>query len=78
MTIGRLLSLTQSLQTQLDNLTNQVERLRSDCTSAGPGVPTGVCNNIPTLSYTVTVDYGVVRNVHQRFCLIRLCVTITV
>ena len=63
-TVGRLLSLTQSLQIQLNNLTNQVEQLRSDCTFS-PGVPAAICSNIPTLSYRVNVDYSVVRSVHQ-------------
>ena len=62
-TVGRLLSLTQSLQMQLDNLTNQVDQLQRDCT----GVPAAVCNNIPTLSYTVNVNYGVV-SVHAYIC----------
>ena len=60
-TVGRLLSLTRSLQMQLNNLTDQVEQLRSDCT----GVPAEVCGSIPSVSYTVNVDYGVVRSVHD-------------
>ena len=76
-TVGRLLSLTQSLQMQLDNLTNQVDQLRRDCTSS-PGVPAEVCSNIPTLSYTVNVNYDVVRSVHVYICYNIICLFVCV
>ena len=75
MTVGRLLSLTQQLQMELNNLTNQVTQLQGECSRAVPPVPPSVCDSIPTLSYTVTVNYSVVRSV----CVcVRACVCVGV
>ena len=56
-TVGRLVTLTQRLRTELDNLTDQVEQLRSGCNAAS----LAVCNRIPMIRYTVNVNYDVVR-----------------
>ena len=56
-TVGRLLASTQRLQMELGNLTDQVEQLRSDCNAAS----LTVCGRIPVITYTVNVNYNVVR-----------------
>ena len=59
MTVGRLLTLTQRLEMELNNLTNQLTQLQDGCRDAA--VSASVCDSIPTLSYTVNVNYSVVR-----------------
>ena len=56
-TVGRLLASTQRLQMELGNLTDQVEQLRSGCNAAS----LTVCGSIPVITYTVNVNYNVVR-----------------
>lgn len=57
----RLLGLSEKLEMELNNLTNQITKLWTDCAIAR--LPEEVCDGIPTVSYTVTVNYSVVRSV---------------
>ena len=48
------------LQTELDDLANNIQTLKGDCHEAGLG---SGCDQIPNEQYTVNVDYTVVSNV---------------
>jgi len=59
-TVAKLLNLTKVLQTELDDLANNIQTLKGDCHEAGLG---SGCDQIPNEQYTVNVDYTVVSNV---------------
>ena len=68
MTVVMLVTLTQMLQMELNDITNQTATLRTSClASTTPGV-NAVCGLIPTTSYTVSVDYSAVRVVCVHTC----------
>ena len=88
MTVGRLVLLTQMLQTELNNITTQTTALSTTC-STTPGVPPTACSAIPTTSYTVFIDYSAVSVVcvcvHACACVcvcvcacVRVCVCVCV
>ncbi|XP_065919096.1 prominin-1-like isoform X2 [Dysidea avara] len=59
-TVAKLLNLTKALQTELDDLANNIQTLKTNCHKAGLG---SACNKIPNEQYTVKVDYTVVDDV---------------
>ena len=56
-TVVQLEMLTETLQMELDNITNQTTELMTMC-SETTGVLSTVCNMIPNISYAVVVDYS--------------------
>ena len=71
MTVIQLVTLTQRLQIELNDITTQTTILKTTC-SATPGVLPTVCNMIPTTSHTVIVDYSTV-SVYVIVCVILVC-----
>ena len=58
-TVVELVTLTDILQMELDDITNQTTELMTMC-SETPGVLSTVCDMIPNISYAVVVDYSTV------------------
>ena len=56
-TVVQLEMLTEILQLELDNITDQTTDLMTMCSQVS-NVTTVVCNIIPNISYTVAVDYS--------------------
>lgn len=61
-TVVRLVDLTDRLQMELDDITNQTMELSTNCTmranaTANPSL-TVVCNRINVTSYMVVIDYA--------------------
>ena len=56
-TVVQLEMLTETLQMELDNITNLTTELMTMC-SETPGVLSTVCDVIPNISYAVVVDYS--------------------
>ena len=71
-TVVRLVVLTERLQRELDDITNQTIALQMDCLMNGT-IPNVTCNMIPIQSYTVVVDYRAVSA-----CVLCLCLCICV
>lgn len=57
-TVGQLVILTRMLEMELNNLSNQVMQLRTECSNNN--IPATICESIPNVSYRVNVDYTVV------------------
>ena len=56
-TVVQLEMLTEILQLELDNITDQTTDLMTMCSQVS-NVTTAVCNIIPNISYTIAVDYS--------------------
>jgi len=56
-TVVQLEMLTEILQWELDNITDQTTDLMTMCSQVS-NVTTAVCSTIPNISYTVAVDYS--------------------
>ena len=77
-TVVDLVMLTQRLQTELDDITNQTTELNMACinaSSSNPALNSTVCDAIPTTSYNVIIDYSAVSILLECACLY-VCVCI--
>ena len=59
-TVGQLVTLTQMLQIELNDIATQITALRTMCSAASGALP-AFCNMIiPSVSYTVVANYSAV------------------
>ena len=86
-TVVDLLGLTQRLQTELNNITDQTVALNMSCRAAASNnsALTTFCNMIPNTSYNVIVDFSAVSTVFECVCMsvcvhvclcVRLCASV--